>query len=188
MNVLTPPPEAVADLLLQLIQQDWPTTDEERRCSFARLGLQDGDALPPGDAETDSEMRRIATSLPGVDGISTMFRDEFLGLSLFCYDEPLDDGPAARAGHAGLRDEFDRRLGSPLEEWGPSNEPACLWESESLLIELYCFQRLRSGVMIGVSHAERSAAHTAAHDTRESAPGPVRPPGGSPLAPSGEGP
>lgn len=163
----TPAPEAVADLVLQMIQRDWPTTEEERRRSFGVLGLEDRDPVPPGD-EHESEMRRFATSLPGVDGISTMFRDEFLGLSVFCYDEPLDDGPAARAGLTGLRNELDRRLGSPLEEWGPPNEPACLWEPGPLLVELYCFQRLRSGLMVGVSHAARSAAHDAAQDTSES--------------------
>lgn len=29
-----------------------------------------------------------------------MFRGEFLSLSLFCYNEPIDNGPAARAGYA----------------------------------------------------------------------------------------
>ena len=33
-----------------------------------------------------------------------------------------------------------------------------------LMLEMYCFQRLTSGVMVGPSHAERTAANDQAHD------------------------
>jgi hypothetical protein len=165
---LTPSPADVADLLIQMTRLDWPTTEEDRRCYFDVLSLHDLDTLPQRDAEPDSAMIRFSTLLPGVDGTCTMFRDEFLGLSLFCYNELRDDGPEACAGYAGLRDQLTRHLGSPIEEWGTPTEPACLWHSGSLSIDMYCFHRLRSGVMVGPSHSERSAANDAAHDARHS--------------------
>lgn len=165
---LTPSPADVADLLIQMTRLDWPTTEEDRRHYFAVLGLHDLDTVPRSDDDPDSAMIRFSTSLPGVDGTCTMFRDEFLGLSLFCYNEFLDDGPQARAGYAGLRDQLDRHLGPASEEWGTPTEPACLWPSGPLSIDMYCFQRLRSGIMVGPSHSERSAANDAALDARQS--------------------
>ena len=163
---LTPSPPEVADLLIEMTRLDWPTTEEDRRCY---LGLHDLDTLPPsGSDEPDTMMIRFSTSLPGVDGTCTMFREEFLGLSLFCYNEPLGDGPEARAGYTRLRDHLDRHFGPPIEEWGTPTEPACLWLSGLLSIEMYCFQRLRRGIMVGPSQSERSAANDAAHDARQS--------------------
>jgi hypothetical protein len=109
---LTPSPADVADLLIQMTRLDWPTTEEDRRHYFAVLGLHDLDTVPRSDDDPDSAMIRFSTSLPGVDGTCTMFRDEF-----------LDDGPQARAGYAGLRDQLDRHLGPPREEWGTPTEP-----------------------------------------------------------------
>jgi hypothetical protein len=147
---------------------DWPTGERDRRRYFDLLGLHDLDTLGQRHDEPGTPMIRFATSLPNVDGTCTMFRDEFLGLSLFCYNEPLDNGPEARAGYAGLRGQLNRYLGPPIEEWGTPTQRACLWRSGLLSIDMYCFQRHQSGVMVGPSHAERSAANDAAHDARHS--------------------
>jgi hypothetical protein len=48
-----------------------------------------------------------------VEGSCVMFRGEFLGLSLFCYTEPIDDGPQARAGFASLKRGISRTFGPP---------------------------------------------------------------------------
>ena len=84
-----PWPADVADLLVQMTRLDWPTSERDRRRHFDLLGLHDLDTLPQRHDEPDTSMIRFATSLPNVDGTCTMFRDEFLGLSLFCYNEPL---------------------------------------------------------------------------------------------------
>jgi hypothetical protein len=165
---LIPPPVQVADVLIEMTRLDWPTTETERNHYFDILKLHDLDTVPHrDDSPPDTTMIRFDTALPEVDGTSTMFHDEFLGLSLFCYNEPIDDGPAARAGYAALREELSRSLGAPAEEWGTPTEPACLWKIGSLWIEMYCFQRLSSGVMVGPSHVQRSAANNAAHEARQ---------------------
>ena len=108
---LTPSPADVADLLIEMTRLDWPTTEEDRQCYFGTLGLHDLGTLPSsGSDEPDTMMMRFSTSLPGVDGTCPMFREEFLGLSLFCYNELLDDGAEARAGYTRLRDHLDRQL------------------------------------------------------------------------------
>ena len=179
MTELTPPPADVADLMIQMTRLDWPTTEADRLRYFDTLGLHDEETLPPRDDEPDSTRIRFATSLPGVGGTCAMFGAEFLGLSLFCYHEPpVEHSPEARAGYAALRDQLNHYLGRPVEEWGTPTEPACLWRSGPLSIEMYCFQRLRSGVMVGPSHTERSAANDAAHDGYHSGPNKDRPPRG----------
>lgn len=165
MIALTPTTEEVADLLTRMTHLRWPTTEEDRLRYFDSLGLHDLDLLPPHKDDSDSLARRFTTSLPGaVDGICTMFRGEFLGLSLFCYSQRLDNGPHARAGYAGLKHHLSQTIGIPDEEWGAPSEPACLWRPEPLMLDMYCFQRLSSGIMVGPSHAERSAANDAAHE------------------------
>jgi len=160
---LEPPPADVAGLLLRMTELQWPSTEEDRLGFFHRLGLHDVDGPRPGDSDLDIEHRQFGTALSSaVHGTATMFRGEFLGLSLFLYDEPTDNGLLARAGYTALRDELSQRLGPPVEEWGNANEPACLWRPGLLLLDMYCFQRLRSGIMVGPSHAKRSAALDAA--------------------------
>jgi len=78
-----------------------------------------------------------------------MFRGEFLGLSLFCYNEPLEDGPEARAGYAGLRDQLNRYLGRPIEEWGTPTEPASLWRSAPLAIDMTASNAFEAGSWSG---------------------------------------
>ena len=170
MTLLNPPPAEVADQLIRMIHLDWPTNEADRRRYFDILDLDDLDTVPKRDDEPDTRMIRFVTALPDVDGTCTMFRDELLGLSLFCYNEPIDNGPDASAGYVSLQDELTRFLGVPSEEWGTLAEPACLWRAGPLWIDMYCFQRLRSGVMVGPSHAEQSAANDAAHDAQRSDP------------------
>lgn len=151
--------DEIADLLLQMTREPWPTTDDERLAWFAQLGLEDrGEPWeePPG------ECRRFDTALAGVSGSSSMFREEFLGLSLFCFSEPEADGAAAREGYARLRELLGTALGDPDEEWGTPTEPAAVWFSGPLQLELYCFQTKPSSVMVGPSHTARSRAHDAA--------------------------
>ena len=90
---LTPPPADVAGLLVEMTRLEWPTGEADRRRYFDLLGLHEGDTLPQRDDEPDSTMIRFTTSLPDVNGSCTMFRDQFLGLSLFCYDDPVENGP-----------------------------------------------------------------------------------------------
>lgn len=163
VQALCPDPVDLADLLIRATRLGWPTTEDERQRYFAALGLRD---LGPGetrDGDSEAVWRRFATSLPGeVKGSAATFRGEFLGLHLFAYNEAGDDGPAAREGFAMLREHLSEALGAPAEEWGTSKEPACGWLPGPLTVDMYCFQRGSSGIMVGPSDTERSAAHDAA--------------------------
>jgi len=163
MTSLVPPAEVVADLLVRMCREPWPTTEQDRWDYFAVLGLYDQEHLPVRDDDPDGTSLRFATSLPGVDGICSAFRGEFLGLSLFCWAEQGNNGPRARAGYPALRDQLNQSFGTPAEEWGPTAEPACCWVVGPLTIEMYCFQRHHSSVMVGPSHTTRSAANDAAY-------------------------
>ncbi|WP_204911623.1 hypothetical protein [Microlunatus spumicola] len=155
----------------------WPTTEEERLVFFDELGLHDVESPRSDDSVPGAERRWFASDLAeGLGGTATTFRGEFLGLTLFAYDEPVENGERARAGYAAVRDYVSRRLGPPLEEWGTATEPACLWHPGPLMIDLYCFQRQQSGIMIGPDHADRSAAYDEASDAANAADGEGGPP------------
>lgn len=162
---LCPDPVDLADLLIRATRLGWPTTEDERQRYFAALGLRDLGPAETRDGDPETVWHRFATSLPGeVEGSAITFRGEFLGLHVFAYHEPGDDGPAAREGFAMLREYLSEALGAPAEEWGTPNEPACVWLPGPLTVGMYCFQRGSSGIMVGPSHAERSAANDAAHE------------------------
>jgi hypothetical protein len=163
-NVAFEPPTAdVANLLIRMTELEWPTTEGDRLRFFHRLGLHDIDGSRSDDSDLGIEYRQFHTAMPSaVHGTANMFRGEFLGLSLFLYDEPVENGLMAREGYRVLREQLSQRLGPPVEEWGVVNEPACLWRPGLLLLDMYCFQRRPSGIMVGPSHAERSAALDAA--------------------------
>ena len=164
MTQLEPTAEAVADLLVRMCREPWPTTEQDRRDYFATLGLTDQELLPVRDDDADSTWRRFTTALPEqVGGNCSTFRGEFLGLSLFCWPDQVDNGAQARTGYATLQELLNQEFGASVEEWGTDNEPACLWTVGPLTLEMYCFQRLHSSVMVGPSHTTRSAANDAAH-------------------------
>lgn len=163
MMQINPDPHDVADVLNKMVEHRWPTTEAERQRYFGELGLRDGEVVPQLSSGPDRRARQLTTTLEGdMYGISTMFRGEFLGLSLFCYKEAGDNGPQARAGFASLKHHLSLALGAPSKEWGSLNDLACLWRSGPLLLELYCFQRGSSGIMVGLAHADRSVANGAA--------------------------
>lgn len=154
----------MSDLLVRMTRFEWPTIDDERLDFLASLGLRDTGAGESKADEPDSTWHSLGTPWPSVHGIDTVYREEFLGFSLFRYEEHGSDGALARAGFAGLRKLLSDALGPPVQEWGTLHEPACFWRPGPLTIEMYCFQRHSSGVMVGPSHTERSAANDAAHD------------------------
>lgn len=168
MFALTPPPAEIGELLVRMTRLEWPTSEDQRLAYFAALDLQDVDEPSRSVEYPESTMLRFATSIPGVDGNCSMFRDEFLGLSLFGYNERAANSAAARVGYAALQEHLCDHLGPPVEEWGSESEPACLWRPGPLLLDLYYFQRPSSGIMVGPSHAERSAANDAAAAERPS--------------------
>lgn len=162
MTELDPPACDVAALTFQILEGEWPTSDDQRQRFFALLGLYPGDGEATQDQQCPGTMwRTFDTPLPGVHGNGSMSDGALLGLCLFAYDEAGADGPQSRAAYPQLRAQLINRLGLPEEEWGPSNQPACSWTVEPLQIEMYCFQEHASGLMIGIHHAQRSAAFEA---------------------------
>jgi hypothetical protein len=165
MIELTPTPKDLSDLLVRMCQEPWPTSEEDRLRYFSALHLTDGEVLedPPHHRDPDSRSRRFTTALPGqVDGNCSMFRDQFLGLQLFAYNQFEPNQAFAREGYAALKQLLTEAFGDPVEEWGPPNQPACLWRPGPLMLDMYCFQEHSSGIMVGPAHSERSAASDAA--------------------------
>ena len=157
---LDPSAADLADLLVRMTELAWPTTEDERLTFFESLGLHDVESPRPDENVPGAERRWFATDLSSaLSGTATMFRGEFVGLALFAYDEPVAYGERARAGYAAVRSLVSRRIGLPVEEWGSVTEPACLWHPGPMMLDLYCLQRLRSGIIVGPDHAERSVAH-----------------------------
>jgi len=164
MVQLNPDADEIGGLLVGMSRPPWPTTDADRRRYFDRFGLYDAETIALRGDDPDTRSWRVATSLPGdIWGISTMFRNEFLGVTFFCYNESGDDGPQAKTGFSYVDRYLCRALGDPAERWGSAREPAALWHIGPLQLDMYCFQRDASGIMVGLAHTARSAANDAAH-------------------------
>ena len=155
MVLLKPGAKDVARLLIDMGRRPWPATDADRRRYFDQLGLHDAESIPLHDESPDTRSWRVTTSLSGdLWGIATAHGRQFSGVNFFCYSEPGDDGPQARAGFANLGRHLSRALGKPAERWGPEREPACLWHVGSLQLDMYCFQRDASGLMVGLARPD----------------------------------
>lgn len=167
---LVPSPAALADLLARMVQRPWPTTEQDRLSYFHELGLQDADESGQGTVEEQApKMVFHDFTVPlmiGVGGLCIAFRGEVLGLSLSCYSQPGSGHPEAPEAYDLLHAQLSATLGAPVEEWGSSAEPACLWQAGDLHLDMYCFQRGSSGLLVGPSHSERSAASDAAAEAR----------------------
>lgn len=165
MSELVPPPQDIADLVSRMTAAPWPTTEDDWRSSFTRLGLRDDDVrqhVNPDAGEFDTTNHWFRADLPGdVTGSSTMFRSELVGLGLFAYDDRTERAGSAVAGYVQLAEQFTRLFSRPVEEWGTAHEPAGLWRAEPLQLEMYCHQRPPSGVQLGLSHIARTAVFEA---------------------------
>lgn len=100
----------------------WPTSEQERLRYFDELGLQDADESPQGTVnERLPEMLDHSFTVPflkGVDGVCNLFRGEVLGLSLFCYNRPVDDDPQTREAFAQLQRLASARRSAPRSRSG----------------------------------------------------------------------
>lgn len=170
MLTLLPPAEQLSTLLIRMCQEPWPTTEEDRERYFSALQLTDSGPAEssPSAPDPDTQARDFTTALAGpVTGLYTVFRDQFLGLALFAYSELKPNGEPAREGYAALQRLLSQGLGDPVEEgWGTPSYPAYEWRTGALTLDLYCFQERDSGIMIDLSHSERSAAYEAATSSR----------------------
>lgn len=162
MPTLTPNVENVAGLVLDMMDGTWPTSDDDRQVFYSSHGLTQvassaGEALRREHGRT--LMHQFETSLPGVYGIDTMFRDEFLGLS-FVRLRRVRRRWSRIAG--GVSVTQGSSLGSAwcaCRGVGHGSRAGLLLAVRPLQTEMYCFQRLPSGVMVGPSHVARSAAY-----------------------------
>lgn len=154
-----------------MVQRPWPSTEQERLNYFHELGLRDTDGSGQGTVEAQAPEKVFhdftVPLMVGVGASCTVFRGEVLGLSLFCYSQPGGGHPEVREAYDLLRAQLSATLGVPVEEWGSSAEPACLWQAGDLHLDMYCFQRGSSGLMVGPSHSARSAANDAAAEARQ---------------------
>jgi hypothetical protein len=127
----------------------------------SRRMVADGVTVPD---DPNIVWRRLTTSLPGMWKATASYCAASSSV-LACSATPSrlttahNPGPASPASNAASAAPSD-----PVEKWGSPSEPACLWRSGPLLLDMYCFQRRSSGIMIGPSHAERSADNDAAYE------------------------
>lgn len=89
---------ALTDLLLRMIQQPCPTTEQDRLTYFGDLGFAEADESGRGtSAKQAPETVFHNFTVPLLtDGMCSVFRGEVLGISLFCFSRPASDDPEAR--------------------------------------------------------------------------------------------
>lgn len=114
-EVASPTPRQVVDLVMSLARSPWPTTDDERVAWFRRYGLPDtGELRLPADPSGRSYDGPAAATWPAHRFGWHTFRDEFVGVSWFLWDDrPRDDVRSRACELTGLLDE---RFGPAADE------------------------------------------------------------------------
>jgi hypothetical protein len=158
--VLSPDPAEVAVTITRIVAAPWPTTDGERRALFSEMAF-----LERSPASEPERTRGAFTTSLGdqIDGYWSTFNGEFLGLNFFLYLSPDPTDPKPRVGYDALRRLLSEAFGAPREEWGPADMPASAWIIRGLVLSMYCHARGNGCVQVGLEHAERTAASSAAH-------------------------
>lgn len=165
MAALHPEPTDVASLVLALVSQPWPSNPEELSSYTNGFHLAALSARSPTGDQSSLRSHWYTTFLGDqVKCQVSTFRDELLGVHFTVYEERGDCGVDARRGFAALSELLTAALGVPNEQWGTEDQPASLWRVGELYIEMYCFQKDPSGVLVGPSHAARNALHDSYHD------------------------
>lgn len=160
LPVLSPDPADVAAAITRIVAAPWPTTDGERQAMFSEMAFLERSPA----SESERTPGSFSTSLGDeVDGSWSTFNGEFLGLNFFLYLSPDPTDPKPRAGYDALRRLLSDAFGAPLEEWGPAHMPASAWTVRGLTLSMYCHARGNGCVQVGLEHAARSAASSAAH-------------------------
>lgn len=159
VDALSPDPIELTDLLLRATRLPWPDSEDQRLGFFSALGFRDCSTVETAKDDPPSNWRRFSTALIGeADGSAVTSRGRLLALQIAAYNERDQDGAAAREGFYVLRQHLSSALGPPIEEWGTAQEPACAWHPAPMTVEMYCFQRGSSGVLIGLSRTGSSQA------------------------------
>jgi len=157
MHALRPDPVELTALLLRATGLPWPDTEDQSRGFYSALNFRSLSNPETAQDDPQTTWRRFRTALIGeADGSTVTTRGKLLALQITAYNERGDDGPAAREGFNLLRQHLSSALGAPIEEWGAAREPACRWHPVPMTVEMYCFQRGSSGVMVGLSRTEPS--------------------------------
>jgi hypothetical protein len=158
--VLSPDPAEVVVAINRIVAAPWPTTDGERRAMFSEMAFLERRPA----SEPERTPGAFSTSLSDeVDGYWSTFNGEFLGLDFFLYLSPDPTDPKPRAGYDALRRLLSEAFGAPREEWGPAHMPASAWTIRGLALSMYCHGRGNGCVQVGLEHAGRTAASSAAH-------------------------
>jgi hypothetical protein len=158
--VLSPDPAEVVVAITRIVAAPWPTTDGERRAMFSEMAFLE--RRPASEPERTPGV--FSTSFSDqVHGYWSTFNGELLGLNFFLYLSPDPTDPKPRAGYDALRRLLSEAFGAPREEWGPAHMPASAWTIRGLALSMYCHGRGNGCVQVGLEHAGRTAASSAAH-------------------------
>jgi len=159
---LSPDPVDVVVTITRIVASPWPTTEGERRAMFSEMAFLE---RSPATEPPERTAGIFSTSLSDeVAGSWSTFNGEFLGLSFFLYLSPDPTDPKPRAGYDALRRLLSDAFGAPVEEWGPAHMPASAWTIRGLVLSMYCHGRGNGCVQVGLEHAERTAANSAARE------------------------
>lgn len=152
---LLPAPDEVVGAVLMVIESGWPPAGQDGPF-LAALGIAE---LHDVD-EQDPAHRVVAIATSGwgeASGELSGWRGELFWLGWFLHGRVgSTDRGQERQGFDTLSVQLHQALGTPSEQWGPPEEPACVWHHRGSSVELHCYQRLSSMVQLAISDQARS--------------------------------
>lgn len=156
---LVPTPEALVTLVKELVECDWPETDDQRVALFLLLGFESRDEFERSPEDSNVRSFELATALPGeIFGTWDSYKGRFMGINLHPYSI-LEPGAAiARRGHDALQTLLTSVFGEPVRPWDDEEVPPSIWKVNGRDIVMHFFHRRDSGVMLSIDDAELAAA------------------------------
>ncbi|ALD64575.1 hypothetical protein AFL94_12325 [Arthrobacter sp. LS16] len=145
----SPAPVEVVAFIGRILGHEWPHSEAERVRVFEALGMH-SPQRPAEDAEENIGGIWVLKVPLGadVDARWSSFRGSLVLITLFLYPQPSEQHPQVREKFAELRTELSTYFSPPTETWGTEAMPAARWTIGTCGVELYCFNKPNSVLML----------------------------------------
>lgn len=169
---LVPTPDDLVAVVAQMVEGQWPVTEDERGAFFKRIGFESGTQIDLGPNSSNVEMFELSTERLGkLSGAWNAYNRKFMGLYFHPYTFAEPNVLATRRGYDEIWLKLTDLFGQPTRPWDDEEVPPSIWKVNGRDIGTHYFNTNHSGVLLSVEDSElAAAAETEAHNQQVKRP------------------
>ena len=170
----SPTPVEVVDYIARIIDHAWPLDEAARLRMFEVLGMQTVQRLADVAEENIGDIAVLKVPLGSeVEASWSSFQGSLVLISLFLYPQPSEHHPQVLEKFGELQTGLSTYFSPPAETWGTAAMPAARWKIRGCGVDLYCFNKPNSVLMLSIEDlklAQLAEAEAVADSARSHGP------------------